>query len=125
VKNLRSAILPQLIAGNGTEADKQQYRKELAACYYVQQMSHYPRNYVRQSAKNIPEHILETVERFEEDFTDKVRVHGPLHAVVQVGEAIEVGSKRDRGAESDPVMDQLRTRLQDMLTKLSEESPRI
>jgi hypothetical protein len=45
--------------------------------------------------------------------------------VVQVGEAIEVGSKRDRGAESDPVMDQLRTRLQDMLTKLSEESPRI
>ena len=46
-------------------------RKQLAACYYVQQMSHYPRNYVRQSEKNIPEHILETVERFEEDFTDQ------------------------------------------------------
>jgi hypothetical protein len=104
---------------------REECRKQLAACYYLQQMSHYPRNYVRQSEKNIPEHILETVERFEEDFTDKVRVHGPLHAVVQVGEAIEVGSKRDRGAETDPVMDQLRSQLQGMLTKLSDESPRI
>jgi 1-acyl-sn-glycerol-3-phosphate acyltransferase len=125
VKNLRAAILPVLLGADTPEETRDECRKQLAACYYVQQMSHYPRNYVRQSAKNIPEHILETVERFEEDFTDKVRVHGPLHAVVQVGEAIEVGSKRDRGAESDPVMDQLRTRLQDMLTKLSEESPRI
>jgi 1-acyl-sn-glycerol-3-phosphate acyltransferase len=125
VKNMRAAILPVLLAKDSSEEARDECRKQLAACYYLQQMSHYPRTYVRQSEKNIPEHILETVERFEEDFTDKVRVHGPLHAVVQVGEAIEVSSKRDRGAETDPVMDQLRTRLQDMLTKLSEESPRI
>jgi hypothetical protein len=125
VKNLRAAILPVLLGADTPEETRAECRKQLAACYYVQQMSHYPRNYVRQSEKNIPEHVLETVERFEEDFTDKVRVHGPLHAVVQVGEAIEVGSKRDRGAETDPVMDQLRTQLQGMLTKLSEESPRI
>jgi 1-acyl-sn-glycerol-3-phosphate acyltransferase len=125
VKNLRAAIIPVLLAKDTAEALRDECRKQLAACYYLQQMSHYPRNYVRQSEKNIPEHILETVERFEEDFTDKVRVHGPLHAVVQVGKAIEVASKRDRGAETDPVMDQLRTQLQDMLTKLSEESPRV
>jgi 1-acyl-sn-glycerol-3-phosphate acyltransferase len=125
VKTLRGAILPTLLAKVTAEDVRDECRKQLAACYYVQQMSHYPRNYVRQSEKNVPEHILETVERFEEDFTDKVRVHGPLHAVVQVGEAIEVGSRRERSAETDPVMDQIRTQLSAMLQKLSDESPRI
>jgi 1-acyl-sn-glycerol-3-phosphate acyltransferase len=125
VKNLRGAILPTLLAQDTPEAVREECRRQLAACYYVQQMSHYPRNYVRQSEPNIPEHILETVERFEEDFTDKVKVHGPLHAVVQVGEAIEVASKRDRGGDGDPVMEQTRAQLSAMLARLSEESPRI
>jgi 1-acyl-sn-glycerol-3-phosphate acyltransferase len=125
VKNLRAAIVPGLVNGSLSEAERQECRKQLAACYYVQQMSHYPRNYVRQSEKNIPEHILETVERFEEDFTDHVRVHGPLHAVVQVGEAIPVSSKRDRDAECDPVMEAIRNQLSSMLKSLSNESPRI
>jgi 1-acyl-sn-glycerol-3-phosphate acyltransferase len=125
VKNLRGAILPQLLNGQATAEERQEWNKQLAACYYVQQMSHYPRNYVRMSEKNIPEHILETVERFEEDFTDRVRVHGPLHAVVQVGEAIPVSSRRDREATSDPLMDAIRTQLTAMLKELSNESPRI
>jgi hypothetical protein len=117
--------LPAIVAPTTTPEEVQQYRKQLAACYYVQQMSHYPRNYVRVSEKNIPEHILETVERFEEDFTDRVRVHGPLHAVVQVGEAIAVEGRRERGAACDPLMDGIRTQLTDMLKALSNESPRI
>jgi 1-acyl-sn-glycerol-3-phosphate acyltransferase len=125
VKNLRGAILPKLIENNLSSADKQDLRKQLAACYYVQQMSHYPRNYVRMSQKNIPEHILETVERFEEDFTDHIRVHGPLHAVIQVGEAIPVAGKRDRAAAADPVMEAIRSQLTAMLQALSDESPRI
>jgi 1-acyl-sn-glycerol-3-phosphate acyltransferase len=125
VKNLRSAIVPLLISKDTSPEDRQQYGKQLAACYYVQQMSHYPRNYVRMSHKNIPEHILETVERFEEDFTDDVRVHGPLHAVVEVGEAIPVSSKRERGAGCDPLMGEIRTQLTEMLKRLADESPRI
>ncbi len=125
VKNIRSAIVPGLLSGSFSDPERQECRKQLAACYYVQQMSHYPRNYVRVSEKNVPEHILETVERFEEDFTDEVRVHGPLHAVVQVGEAIPVASKRDRAASGDPVMDGVRTQLTEMLKALSSESPRI
>ncbi len=125
VKTLRGAILPTLVNKDTPAAEREECRRQLASCYYVQQMSHYPRNYVRQSEKNVPEHILETVERFEEDFTDSIRIHGPLHAVVQVGEPIEVGSKRDRAGEGDPVMDGIRTQLTDMLTKLSDESPRI
>jgi hypothetical protein len=125
VKTLRGAILPHLIQGNATPEEKREMRKQLAACYYVQQMSHYPRNYVRRSEKNIPEHILETVERFEEDFTDRIRVHGPLHAVVQVGDAIPVEGRRDRAAACDPLMDGIRTQLTAMLKALSDESLRI
>jgi hypothetical protein len=125
VKNLRAAILPALLTPEANDADRQQFRKQLAACYYVQQMSHYPRNYVRLSQKNIQEHILETVERFEEDFTDEIRIHRPLHAVVQVGDPIPVGSRRDREAAVDPVMEALRVQLGGMLKKLSDESPRI
>jgi 1-acyl-sn-glycerol-3-phosphate acyltransferase len=125
VKAIRSAVLPGIIAKTVSAEERQRRWKQLAACYYVQQMSHYPRNYVRNSERNIPEHILETVERFEEDFTDRVRVHGPLHAVVQVGKAIPVSSHRDRSAEGDPIMNGIRTQLTDMLTKLSEESPKV
>jgi hypothetical protein len=123
VKNLRMAIVPDMIKNNISDEERQRRWKQLAACYYVQQMSHYPRNYVRRSEKNLPEHILETVERFEEDFTDRVRQHGPFHVVVQVGEAIPVASRRDRSAKSDPIMDGIRGQLTAMLTELSKESP--
>lgn len=123
VKGIRSAILPGLINGNLSSEEKDQRWRQLAACYYVQQMSHYPRNYIRMSEKNIPEHILETVERFEEDFTDRVRVHGPLRVVLQVGEAIDVSTERTRG--EDPVMQAVRTQLTDMLAELAKESPRV
>jgi 1-acyl-sn-glycerol-3-phosphate acyltransferase len=125
VKNLRGAMLTRVLAADATQEEQVECRKQLAACYYVQQMSHYPRNYVRMSEPNVPEHILETVERFEEDFTDKIRIHGPLHAVVQVGEPIPISSQRDRAAEVDPVMEQIRVQLTEMLKKLSDESPRI
>jgi hypothetical protein len=94
----------------------------LAACYYVQQISHYPPHYVHRQGPNIVEHILETVERFEEDFTDHATTHGPLHAVIQVGEAIPVSSQRVRGNDPDLVMDGIRTQLAGMLAKLSAEA---
>jgi 1-acyl-sn-glycerol-3-phosphate acyltransferase len=125
VKAIRATVVPLLVSGELTEQQKHQYRKQLAACYYVQQMSHYPRDYVRMSHHNIPEHLLETVERFEEDFTDQLRKHPPLHAVIQVGEAIAVSSKRNHAEQGDPVMDAIRSQLTAMLAALAEESPRV
>jgi len=125
VKNLRTAILPDMVNNNITPEERHRRWKQLTACYYVQQMSHYPQKYVRTTEPNIPEHLLETVERFEEDFTDRVSQHGPFHVVLEVGEAIEVDSRRDRSAKTDPVMDGIRTQLTTMLTALSAESPRI
>ena len=47
--------------------------------------------------KNLPEHVIETVERLEEDFIDSRNLYQPFHAVVEIGEAIPVGPERDRG----------------------------
>ena len=125
VKNLRSAILPDLLKNNLSPEDRHDRWKQLAACYYVQQISHYPPHYVRREGPNIVEHILETLERFEEDFTDHATTHGPLHAVIQVGEAIPVSSKRPRDKSEDPVMDGIRTQLTTMLSKLSAEAEKV
>ena len=125
VKNLRSAILPDMVQNNVSSEERHRRWKQLAACYYVQQMSHYPRKYVRTSEPNIIEHILETLERFEEDFTDKITIHSPLHAVIEVGTAIEVSSRRDRNSETDPVMEGIQTQLTEMLARLSTEARKV
>ena len=120
VKRLRTAIMGD-IKGRQLKPEEREHRwRDLAACYYAQQMSHYPRDYILRE-KNLPERVVETVERFEEDFTDKSHMHEPFHAVVKVGEAITVSPQRDREAKDDPIMAEVRRQLQSMLNELAAE----
>ncbi len=121
VKNLRTAILPDMVEGDISDAQRERRWKQLADCYLAQQLSLYPRDYVGRE-NNLPEHVLETVERFEEDLTDTIRVHGPLHVVIRVGEPIDVPTKRDRKAATDPIMTGIETQLTTMLSELAAES---
>ena len=123
VKDLRSAILPDMVGGDISEAERDRRWRQLYDVYMAQQMSHYPRDYVTRGA-NLPERVLETVERFEEDLTGQIHAHGPMHVVIEVGEAIEVATQRDRKAESDPVMQEIETQLREMLAGLAAESSR-
>jgi hypothetical protein len=59
--------------------------------------------------------LLETVERFEEDLTDRVRVHGQMSATVNVGEAIEVSPQREARGSSDPLLAKIEEQLRQML----------
>ena len=120
VKRIRTAILPDMVAAEVTPDERERRWRDLAACYYAQQMSHYPRDYILRE-KNLPERLVETVERFEEDFTDQSRKYEPFHAVVEVGEAIPVGPHRDREAVGDPVMAEVRRQLQTMIDSLAAE----
>lgn len=121
VKRIRTAILPDLIARRVTPEERDRRWRHLAACYYAQQMSHYPRDYIMRE-RNLPERLVETVERFEEDFTDNIRVHEPFHATIEVGEAIPVGTQRNRGDGSgDPIMIECRRQLQSMMDALAAE----
>jgi len=119
VKRLRTAILPELVTGDLSEAERARRWRQLDDLYLAQQLSCYPPDYV--ASKPTPERLLETVERFEEDLTDAVRIHSPIHAVVEVGEAIRVSPERERGAAVDPLMQAIGTKLDAMLRKLADE----
>jgi len=120
VKRLRTAILPDMVAKKVTPEDRQQRWRDLAAAYYMQQISHYPRDYILRN-KNLPERVIETVERLQEDFTDNNTLHEPYHAIIQVGEAIPVGTHRHRDELGDPIMAEVRRQLQSMIDELAAE----
>ena len=117
VKNLRTALLPEMVSGEIDEAERARRWRQLADIYLAQQLFFYPPGYF--TPQPTPERLLETVERFEEDLTDQTPVHRPLRAVVEVGAAIEVAPTRERGAETDPVMARIRTELETMLARLA------
>lgn len=116
VKNLRTAILPEMVSGEIDEAERARRWLQLADIYLAQQLFFYPPGYFTPAPT--PERLLETVERFEEDLTDTMPVHRPIRAVVQVGSAIEVSPVRERGAEGDPVMAKIRQEIETMLEGL-------
>jgi hypothetical protein len=128
VKKLRMAILPDLVSGEIDEAERARRWRELADLYLAQQLSCYPPDYIR--SRPTPERLLETVERFEEDLTDRTRIHRPLHAIIEVGEALPVSPVRERGGGPDPLMEKIRRQMEMLLersgketTPLTEDSP--
>ncbi|MCA9121299.1 MAG: 1-acyl-sn-glycerol-3-phosphate acyltransferase [Planctomycetaceae bacterium] len=120
VKALRMKLLPDMVNGDLTPAERQRRWKQLADIYLAQQVSCYPSDYLQRPTVD---RLLETLERYEEDLTDRSRVHGDRHAIIQVGEAIEVSPNRDRHAEVDPLMARIERDLQSMLDELANESP--
>jgi hypothetical protein len=113
VKRVRTAILPDMIKGDLAEAEKARRWRLLEDATLAQQLYHYPPAYL---SENSPAgRIVETIERFEEDLTGKVTVHGPVEATLTVGEAIEVNPGREARGETDPVMGAIETQLRTML----------
>jgi hypothetical protein len=121
IKTIRTAILPDMVAGDITEEERVRRWQQLADTYLAQQIAFYPPEYFGE--QRTPEQMLETVERYEEDLTDKVHIHRPLHAAVEVGEAIEVSPARERGVEVDPVIAKTREQLETMLARLKTLRP--
>jgi hypothetical protein len=120
VKRLRTVILADMVAGKVTPEERERRWRDLAACYYAQQISHYPRDYLHRFG-NLPERVVETVERFEEDFTDKAPRFEPFHAVIEVGRAIPVSPHRERDAAGDPIMAEVKWQLETMIAALAAE----
>lgn len=113
VKRLRAAILPDMVHGEISEEESARRWRQLADLYVAQQLHCYSGVYLASDPS--PERLLETVERYEEDLTDAARPHPPIHAVISVGEAIEATPTRDRSADSDPIVNELRRQLELML----------
>jgi hypothetical protein len=119
VRNLRVKILPDMVAGRVSAEERARRWQQLADIYLAQQLSTYPADYL---VKPTVDRVLEMVEKFEEDITDKARIHGDLKVILSVGEAIEVSPERQRGADVDPLMTQIQQSLQGMIDQLAGES---
>jgi hypothetical protein len=113
VKRLRIAILPDLVKGEIDEAERERRWRHLADAYFAQQLFHYPPDYLGENANDF--RLLETVERFEEDLTDRVRTHGAITATITVGEAIAVPATREGRGGDDPLLAEIERQLRAML----------
>lgn len=123
IKAIRMKILPDMIDKGISDEERARRWRQIEDTYLAQQISCYPENYLNRDSPSI-DRLLETVERFEEDLTDRVTVHGNLKVVMHIDEAIEVSPDRVRGAKADPLMVQIRERLEYLLGELSKESRR-
>lgn len=120
IKALRSRILPEMIDGKLPAEERARRWMQLEDIYVVQQISCYIPNYLRDFPSI--DRLLETVERYEEDLKDKTTIIAPLHVIIDVDEPIIVTNERRPREGEDPLMVELRLRLQAKLHELSHES---
>ena len=117
VKQLRMKIVPELVEHSVAKQRRAEIWRDLSAIYLSQQLGSYPPNYLR--LPTTVTRVLETVERIDEDLNDHARIHWPLHAILEVGPAIEVDIGKPPRVGEDPLMSQLRDSLQSMLDQLA------
>ena len=120
IKSLRMKIVPELTTGELDERERERRWTQLSQIYLSQQIASYPPDYIVSPTTDT--RILETVERLEEDITDRAGIHGPLEVIIKVDEAIEVPTDRTPRGEEDPIMKRLRERMQWMLDRLSTQA---
>ena len=120
IKNLRVQIFPEMSRNELAPKERKRRWRQLEETYLAQQVDCYPGQYV----KDYPsvDRILETIEKLEEDLTDNCTIHGNLKAIIDIGEAIEVSRKRERGQTSDPLTAKIRESLESKLQNLQGES---
>ena len=120
VKNVRVKIFPDMITDTLSVSERKRRWEQLERTYLAQQVDCYPENYVTEHPS--VDRIIETVEKFEEDFLGTYPLHGDLKAIINVGEAIEVPTRREKGSVGEPLMNQIRDSIEVMLQGMTSES---
>ncbi len=119
MKQLRGTIVPGLIAGNLSEKETARRWRQLADIDVAERWYRHPPTHLVVCAT--PEQLIETVERIEEMMTGRARTYRPMHAVIHVGEAIEVGGATGRGGSAGLLV-QIRSQMQSLLHPMSQPS---
>lgn len=119
VKQLRSKLLPELLKLPKEHSERREIWGKLSDIYAAQMISSFPIGYLDEPTDT---RLLEIVEGLEEDLTDKTRVHRPLHAVLEIGEAIEVPPERGEKGQPDAITPMISQSIQSMLSRLAKES---
>ena len=122
VKELRRVLLPEMIEGTLLVSEMDRRWRLLTEASLAQSLSLFPARYV--ASRPTVDRILETVERFNENLWGDETPHGPMKAIIQVGEPIEVNPKRDRSSKVDALMQAIEQSLNELL-KLSADECRM
>ena len=120
VRDLRRAILPAMIDGELPPDELNRRWRQLDDATFAQTVSLYPPQYV--ATRPTADRILETVERFHEHLSGDETANGPMKAIIEVGQPIEVSPKRDRTAKIDPLLQSIEQSLNDLLARTANET---
>lgn len=117
VKDLRIALIEDMAAGKVDDAERARRWQVLRDIYYAQCMSLHVPGYLdpQQAGDRYNHRLFETVERMEEELTDKMTMYHDLHVQVRVGEAIEIDAEAKRPRGTDPLMVELRQAMLNLL----------
>lgn len=121
VRAVRSRLLPTLLDPATPPQDKSRVKQELEAAELAQKLNSYVTGYLSQSPVT-DTRVLETIQRFEEDYLGKASSPYPLRAIIDFDEAIEVPADRAPRGEIDPLLTALEDRLKRLLKDLQTEA---
>ncbi|HBJ34712.1 MAG TPA: 1-acyl-sn-glycerol-3-phosphate acyltransferase [Planctomycetaceae bacterium] len=120
VRRLRSTLSNELLKCKDANQLQNIYHA-IDSVELSQQLYSYPDRYLFQFPTTDTQ-ILETVERLQEGLLGKPDHPGPLKAVIEFGEPIEVPCDRAPRGETDPLMLSIQSQLTTMLDALSLEA---
>lgn len=121
VRAVRATAATSFFQGPGDESHLHQCEADVRAADLAQDLFSHPNCYL--TPGQITEtRIVETIQRIQETIEGKADSSVPLHAVVEIDEAIPVPTEKAPRGQEDPLLTELRERLLRMLERLSSES---
>jgi hypothetical protein len=112
VKSLRTAVMPALLKEGTPPETKVMVWKVLRDVYLAQQLDNYSTSYFTKDATITQ--LVESVEKFEEDLTDRVEIHKPFRAVMTICDPIVASSNTDA---NKGLMDRIKNSIYDSLKR--------
>lgn len=102
-------------------AEQQKYRDDVRSAELAQDLFSYPDCYLMPNQVT-DTRVVETIQRMQETLYGKAVETMPLHAVIQFDESIDVPCEKAPRGCRDPLLEQVRVRLESMLCALSDEA---
>jgi len=124
VRAIRSHVSQRYFAASIDDTERSLLRNDVQAADTAQELLSYPNSYL-EPGQVTESRVVETIQRMQESLFGKADISMPLRVVIECGQAIEVPPEKAPRGQTDPLMDQIRDRLQVMIDTLATESPRL
>ena len=124
VRAIRTHAATEFFREQTRESERVSLRDDVIAADLAQELCSYPDSYLQ--PEDVTEsRVVETIQRVQESLFGKADVSMPLHVVIEFDEPVPVPSEKTPRGESDPLLGKIHASLQNMLDRLSTESPKL